>query len=318
MVALDVAAAGGPSVSPPGWLELHCAAAADADGSPVSPLPDLLAAALDSHMARADAADAAREMRTPPYLLSATRTRCGAAPTKLQGSRTPAISIHAYAHRLMKYCGCSPVCFIAAYAYCLRLAAAAAAGSAGGVRITPHTAHRLFATGTVLAIKMCEDKYYTNSHYAQVAGVPLAEMNAMEIDMLQRLGYRARVDAPELVAALQDAHACARQPALLPALPAPPPGGALEDCGAATAAVPDVAACSSSSSSSSNGWWDGDDTASAAAAPAGQGGTPRRPIRRIGDAFAPGQCCRLEAVAAAAASLAERERTAGRQVAVDA
>ena len=53
----------------------------------------------------------------------------------------------AYAARLMKYCSCSPVCFVAAYAYLLRLAGAAARGSPAGVAITPRTAHRLLITG---------------------------------------------------------------------------------------------------------------------------------------------------------------------------
>lgn len=33
-------------------------------------------------------------------------------------------------------------------------------------------------------------QYYANSHYAQVAGVSLRELNAMELDLLFRLDFR--------------------------------------------------------------------------------------------------------------------------------
>lgn len=33
-------------------------------------------------------------------------------------------------------------------------------------------------------------QYYSNGHYAQVAGVSLRELNAMEVDLLHRLGFR--------------------------------------------------------------------------------------------------------------------------------
>lgn len=45
--------------------------------------------------------------------------------------------------------------------------------------------------------------YFTNRYYAQVGGISLAELNALELDMLQRLGYRAHVDVPELCACLR-------------------------------------------------------------------------------------------------------------------
>lgn len=137
--------------SPSAWLEEACSSGRDAHGHLTSVLPRLLASALDSHMAGAEAAEAAAALRA-----------CGGADVRalrrvpsscLHGSRPPGISIAAYCSRLERYCGCSPVCFLAAYAYVLRLARAAAAGASGGIPIAPLTAHRLFITGTVVSIK---------------------------------------------------------------------------------------------------------------------------------------------------------------------
>lgn len=230
MAASDVVPRAAPSPPPPAqwaspssWLEEACSRAHDSDGHLTSLLPRLLASALDSLMATAEAEKQAAVLSLPPALQrigGSGSEHHGSSSCCLYGPRPPAITIAAYASRLEKYCGCSPVCFLAAYAYALRLARAAAAGAPNGVPITPVTAHRLFITGTVLSIKMSEDKYYSNSHYAQVGGVSLAEMNEMETSLLQRLGYRARVDVPELCAALRNACALASSAC---GIPPPPP-----------------------------------------------------------------------------------------------
>ena len=148
------------------WLEQACASTRDADGNLVSPLPGLLARALDTYMTAAAEAERAAELQLTPALRGAAPVRCPP-PSCLHGSRPPVISISSYASRLGRYCGCSPICFLAAYAYVLRLAAAAAAGACGGLAVTPLTAHRLLITGTVISIKMSEDRYYSNEFYAQ-------------------------------------------------------------------------------------------------------------------------------------------------------
>ena len=62
---------------------------------------------------------------------------------------------------------------------------------------------RLLITGTMLACKFMDDRYFTNNYYAQVGGVSLQELNSLELELLCRLGYRAHVDVPELCACLQ-------------------------------------------------------------------------------------------------------------------
>ncbi len=62
---------------------------------------------------------------------------------------------------------------------------------------------RLLITGTMIACKLSDDRYFTNQYYAQVGGVTLEELNGLELELLGRLGFRAHVDVPELCACLQ-------------------------------------------------------------------------------------------------------------------
>ena len=46
------------------------------------------------------------------------------------------------------------------------------------------TAHRLVLVGLVCAAKFWDDEFYTNNYYARVGGVPLGELNKLELDFL--------------------------------------------------------------------------------------------------------------------------------------
>jgi hypothetical protein len=43
-----------------------------------------------------------------------------------------------------------------------------------------------------------DDRYYTQTHYSMCGGVERAELNIMEVEFLQLLGWKARVDVDEL------------------------------------------------------------------------------------------------------------------------
>jgi hypothetical protein len=66
----------------------------------------------------------------------------------------------------------------------------------------PHTHSSRCLLRVVTVLCACV-QYYTNRYYAQVGGVTLAELNRLELELLDRLGYRAHVDVPELCACLQ-------------------------------------------------------------------------------------------------------------------
>lgn len=92
--------------APPGWepaqqrVERACAVHLDSDGNVLTSVHQLLAAAVNRLVDAAAAQDAAEPHRR-------------VAPTRLHGCRSPGISIDAYAARLLRYCKCSPVCYVA-------------------------------------------------------------------------------------------------------------------------------------------------------------------------------------------------------------
>lgn len=117
-------------------------------------IPALLAGAVSRLVEEAAAGAAARGAphaagtAPPPF----------AAATRLHGCRSPGISVEAYAARLLRYARCSPICFVAAFAYMRRLQTGGAGGRGGPLRVDGLTAHRLMATGLVVATKFFDDK----------------------------------------------------------------------------------------------------------------------------------------------------------------
>ncbi|KAL4430856.1 hypothetical protein ABPG75_006112 [Micractinium tetrahymenae] len=225
-----------PAPLPPAdsWVADACRVCLDSEGNVLTHIPALLAAAVDALVRASAASDAA-------MLFVGVVRRLE--PTRLHGCRPPGISIEAYAERLLRYCKCSPVCYLAAFCYMSRLQRGHGGVRGPPVRVDALTAHRMMAVGTVVATKFYDDKYYSNEHYAQVAGVSLAEFNAIELDFLFRLDFRARCALPELAAGLHDMQALASGHSVAgpaPAAPALPPLSAAEVEEAAAAAA---AAC---------------------------------------------------------------------------
>lgn len=63
--------------------------------------------------------------------------------------------------------------------------------SAGTYAITRNNVHRLYAISYLVVTKMYEDEYYDNSHFARIAGMPVAELNVLELKFLKILGFSA-------------------------------------------------------------------------------------------------------------------------------
>lgn len=85
------------------WVKEACRVLLDAEGNVVSHIPQLLACAVVRLVEAAEAEDAA----DGPY------GGCHQELTRLHGCRPPGIAIDAYAARLLRYCKCSPVCYVA-------------------------------------------------------------------------------------------------------------------------------------------------------------------------------------------------------------
>lgn len=95
-----------PAPLPPAdaWVADACRVRLDSDGNVLTHIPALLGAAVNALVRGAAAADAA-------LLTMGAVQRIE--PTRLHGCRPPGISVEAYAERLVRYCRCSPVCFLA-------------------------------------------------------------------------------------------------------------------------------------------------------------------------------------------------------------
>jgi hypothetical protein len=85
------------------WVTEACRVLMDAEGNVVTHTPQLLACAVVRLVEAADVEDAA----DGPF------GGCHQELTRLHGCRPPGIAIDAYAARLLRYCKCSPVCYVA-------------------------------------------------------------------------------------------------------------------------------------------------------------------------------------------------------------
>lgn len=89
----------------------------------------------------------------------------------------------------------APECFLAAFIYMDKLCM-----SIGSTNIVnPFTIHRLFFVATVLAIKFYCDNFYNNTYYAQVGGIPVEELNELEINFLKTIDFNLDIPREEWI-----------------------------------------------------------------------------------------------------------------------
>ena len=99
------------------------------------------------------------------------------------------MSFQSYVYRWVSHVGCDACVFVAAAVLVDRLWAR--------LPVAPSNVHRVWATAVLLAAKMYDDFLCTNARYAEVAGIPLAELNALETRMLALLDYRLFISADD-------------------------------------------------------------------------------------------------------------------------
>ncbi|XP_051195438.1 cyclin-P4-1 [Lolium perenne] len=121
-----------------------------------------------------------------------------AAAFRSPGGRKPEIGVRRYAERIYRYAGCSPACFVVAYAYLDRLAAPAPEEGEGEVvAVDSYSVHRLLITSVMVATKFMDDIHYNNAYFARVGGVEVSEMNGLELEFLFALRFRLNVTPDE-------------------------------------------------------------------------------------------------------------------------
>jgi hypothetical protein len=104
----------------------------------------------------------------------------------------PPISLSAYLDRLEKYMQCDPTMFVIACMYIDRIHEAQP-----WMVLNTSAMYRLLLVGTMVAAKFYEDRVLTNSYYAKVGGIPLAELNALEHLFLRHIHHNLVVDQEE-------------------------------------------------------------------------------------------------------------------------
>lgn len=103
--------------------------------------------------------------------------------TKFQCSYAPDVSIISYLERIRKYAKCSDCCFVISLIYIDRMIESC------NVVLTSLNVHRLLITSIMLAAKFMDDLFYNNAFYAKLGGVSVLELNALEIEFLQKIQF---------------------------------------------------------------------------------------------------------------------------------
>jgi len=106
--------------------------------------------------------------------------------------KIPAISIQGYLERIARYAPCGGQCFVLSLVYLDRLIE-----NNKNFVISSRNVHRLLITSIMLASKFYEDKYMDNAFYARVGGIPVSELNQLEVDFVFLIHFELTVE-PEV------------------------------------------------------------------------------------------------------------------------
>lgn len=96
------------------------------------------------------------------------------------------LGIEEYTRRIVKYFAVSPSVNVAALIYLERIP---------GHLIPKIDPYRLLITCWTVAAKFHEDHHFGNSYYAKIGGLRLPELNALEIQLLDMVGYRLPISS---------------------------------------------------------------------------------------------------------------------------
>ncbi|KXN92864.1 PHO85 cyclin-7 [Leucoagaricus sp. SymC.cos] len=110
----------------------------------------------------------------------------------------PTITLEAYFLRILKYCPTTNEVFLALLVYFDRMSKLSADATARTFVIDSYNIHRLVIAGVTVASKFFSDVFYTNSRYAKVGGLPLPELNQLELQFLLLNDFRLVIASDEM------------------------------------------------------------------------------------------------------------------------
>ena len=141
--------------------------------------------------------------------------------TRFHAKNIPSIDILGYLARILKYAPCGTECFLAIIIYLERISVnqeilynpvlsspiEIKPKQKRTMQITSYNIHRLIISGSLLSIKFLSDVFYTNMHISSfyerltlgVGGIPLNELNILELELLELLDFSLMVSPEELV-----------------------------------------------------------------------------------------------------------------------
>ncbi|KAF9193217.1 hypothetical protein BGZ51_003966 [Haplosporangium sp. Z 767] len=180
-----------------------------------------------------------------PMVMTPAQHQIHTSFTRFHARSIPSISINAYLTRILKYCPCANECFLSLLVYFDRMARNVEEITGGEGRqfsIDSYNIHRLIIAGIMVSAKYFSDVFFTNSRYAKVGGLPVSELNQLEVEFLTLNNFALAISIEELqtygdqlmkhwmceeVANKdpEDDAASPAVPAALPAAPSPAPGG---------------------------------------------------------------------------------------------
>ncbi|KAG0053874.1 hypothetical protein BGZ83_000271 [Gryganskiella cystojenkinii] len=136
-----------------------------------------------------------------PLVMTPAQHQIHTSFTRFHARSIPSISINAYLTRILKYCPCANECFLSLLVYFDRMARNVEEITGGEGRqfsIDSYNIHRLIIAGIMVSAKYFSDVFFTNSRYAKVGGLPVSELNQLEIEFLTLNNFALSISIEEL------------------------------------------------------------------------------------------------------------------------
>lgn len=128
------------------------------------------------------------------------------------GTNVPGISLHAYLARILKYCPVTNEVFLSLLVYFDRIAKKANNFKTNSKKkdddsvdqpeqlfvMDSYNIHRLIISGITVSSKFFSDIFYKNLRYAKVGGLPLEELNYLELQFLLLLDFKLMISVEDL------------------------------------------------------------------------------------------------------------------------
>lgn len=111
--------------------------------------------------------------------------------TSFHAISDPQISVKYYIERIMKYGHVSPSVLVAAFVNMDRII------SKKPFVLSSLSFHRFFLCSVMISCKYFDDIYYSNAVWAKIGGLPLAELNKLESEVLGLLDWKINVSVEE-------------------------------------------------------------------------------------------------------------------------